>query len=65
MNLRKVATKENISVHGILFLFDELVKHAILPPELAADTLIKLKGVNTRLPLEEVDSRIKKWETIK
>ena len=37
MNLRKVATKENISVHGILFLFDELVKHAILPPELAAD----------------------------
>lgn len=65
MNLRKVATKENILVHGILFLFDELVKHAILPPELAADTLIKLKGVNTRLPLEEVDSRIKKWETIK
>lgn len=63
MNLRKVAVNENISVHGILFLFDELVRHGILPPELAADTLQKLKGINTRLPLDEVDSRIKKWET--
>lgn len=50
---------------GILFLFDELVRHCIIPPELAADTLKKLKGINTRLPLDEVDSRIKKWETIK
>lgn len=63
MNLRKVAIKENISVHGILFLFDELVKHNILPPELAADTLKQLKEVNTRLPLEEVDNRIAKWES--
>ena len=62
MNLRKVAIKENISVHGILFLFDEFVKHAILPPEFAADTLKKLKEINTRLPLDEVNSRINKWE---
>lgn len=62
MNLRKVAIKENISVHGILFLFDEFVKHAILPPEFAADTLKKLKEINTRLPLDEVNSRINKWK---
>lgn len=62
MNLRKVAIKENISVHGILFLFDEFVKHAILPPEFAAGTLKKLKEINTRLPLDEVNSRINKWE---
>ena len=62
MNLRKVAIKENISVHGILFLFDEFVKHAILPPEFAADTLKKLNEINTRLPLDEVNSRINKWE---
>lgn len=65
MNLRKVAVKENISVHGILFLFDELVKHAVLPSELAAETLKKLKGINTRLPLDEVDTRINKWEATK
>ena len=65
MNLRKVAAKENISVHGILFLFDELVKHAVLPSELAAETLKKLKGINTRLPLDEVDTRINKWEGTK
>lgn len=62
MNLRKVAVKENISVHGILFLFDELVRYDILRPEHAADTLKKLKTVNARLPLDEVDSRIKQWE---
>ena len=62
MNLRKVAIKENISVHGILFLFDEFVKHAILPPEFAADTLKKLKEINTRLPLDDVNTRINKWE---
>ena len=62
MNLRKVAVKENISVHGILFVFDELVRHAMLPPGLAADMLKALKKINARLPLDEVDSRLKKWE---
>lgn len=62
MNLRKVAVKENISVHGILFVFDELVRHALLPPELAADILKALKIINARLPFDEVDSRLKKWE---
>lgn len=61
-NLRKVATNESIEVHGILFLFDELVSHSILPPKLASEILRNLKGINTRLPIEEVDSRIKQWE---
>ena len=61
-NLQKVATNESIEVHGILFLFDELVSHSILPPKLASEILKNLKGINTRLPMEEVDSRIKQWE---
>ena len=63
-NLRKVATAEGISVHGILFLFDELVAHAILPPRLAVEIITKLKGINTRLPFDEVDSRIKYWNSM-
>lgn len=63
-NLRKVAISEGISVHGILFLFDELVTHAILPPKLAVEIITKLKGINTWLPFDEVDSRIKKWNSM-
>ncbi len=63
-NLRKVATAEGISVHGILFLFDELVAHAILPPRLAVEIITKLKSINTWLPFDEVDSRIKKWNSM-
>ena len=63
-NLRKIAISEGITVHGILFLFDELVAHKILPTELAAEIITKLKGFNTWLPFDEVDSRIKKWNSM-
>ncbi len=61
-NLRKVAIDKNINVHGILYLFDELISHKILPLKLAIEIITKLKVNNTRLPLEEIDARIKKWE---
>lgn len=61
--LRKVAIAENIIVHGILFLFDELVSHSILTPGPAAETLIELKKINTRLPIEDVNERINMWLT--
>ncbi|MBR5074840.1 MAG: hypothetical protein IKX26_06390 [Bacteroidales bacterium] len=61
--LRKVAIAENIIVHGILFLFDELVSHSILTPGQAAETLIELKRINTRLPIEDVNERINMWLT--
>lgn len=63
-NLRKVASNDNIDVHGILYLFDELVSYFILPPKLAAEILNQLKKINTRLPIYEVDVRIQRWESI-
>ncbi len=62
-NLRKIAISENIPVHGILYLLDELVSNSILPLALAIESLNQLKVVNTRLPLDEVDARIRKWES--
>ena len=62
-NLRKIAISESITVRGILYLFDEFVSNSILPLELAIEILKQLKGINTRLPLDEVDARIKKWES--
>lgn len=62
-NLRKVATSDNIVVHGILYLFDELIMHSILPHQLAVEMLKKLKEINSHLPIDEVDARIRKWES--
>ena len=63
-NLLKIAINENITVHGILYLFDELVSHSILPPKLAVETLKQLRELNTRLPIDEVDARIMNWESM-
>ena len=60
--LRNYAEKEGIEVHGILFVFEALVKHRILPPALAIELLQKLKQLNKRTPVELIDALIKKNE---
>ena len=62
--LRKYAEQQSIEVHGILFLFDELVNHSVLPPEEASMKLQKLLCLNSRLPKTEIISRIEKWESL-
>ncbi|NCC61342.1 MAG: PIN domain-containing protein [Verrucomicrobiae bacterium] len=64
--LNRVATKEGIDVHGLLHVFDLLVEeHQILPPQKAVQCLKSLISSNARLPVEEVESRIKKWQNKK
>ncbi len=64
--LKSVAKKEGISVHGLLYIFDLLVeKHAILPPKKAVPYLESLTSSNARLPIEEVESRIRIWQNKK
>ena len=40
--LRRYAEEQSIEVHGILFIFDELVKHDIISTSMAADRLEEL-----------------------
>lgn len=64
--LNRVATKEGIDVHGLLYVFDLLVEeHQILPPQKAVQCLKSLISSNARLPIKEVESRIKKWQNKK
>ena len=60
--LRTYAEKEGIEVHGILFIFEALVEHSILPPTLAIELLQKFKELNKRTPVELIDVLIKKFE---
>lgn len=60
--LRRYAEDQSIEVHGILFLFDELVKHHVLAPNQAANKLRLLMQLNARLPKTEITDRIERWE---
>ncbi len=60
--LRKQATKQNIEVRGILFIFDQMVSQGIISAPYAAKKLIQLKQLNSRLPKKELDRRISEWD---
>ena len=60
--LRKYAESQNIEVHGILFLFDEMVRCSVLAPGDATVKLDELLNINARLPKFEIAERITRWE---
>lgn len=60
--LRRYAESQSIDVHGVLFLFDELVANGIVLPATAADRLEFLLKLNSRLPHSAVKSRIENGE---
>jgi predicted nucleic acid-binding protein len=59
--LRDIAEQKRIPVHGLLWVFDELVKHHRISHEKAHQELEKLMTVNPRLPREECLNRLKRW----
>ncbi len=59
--LRGISSLDGVEVHGILFVFKQLVAHGILSPLQAVDKLILLYSINPRLPKAEFESLIKLW----
>ena len=59
--LRGAATKTNVDVHGIIYVIDKLVDKLLLTKEIAANKLKELALLNPRLPLSEIDKRVKLW----
>lgn len=62
--LRRYAEEQSIEVHGILFIFDELVSHDIISTSMAADRLEELFAINARLPKTEIRNRINRWKSV-
>ena len=60
--LRRSAEQNNIKVHGILWVFDQLVEHQLISPLKAHDKLDRLSKTNPRLPANECKKRLKKWK---
>ena len=60
--LRRVADQNDIPVHGILWVFDEMVDRGIISKQEARDKLFELMELNPRLPAKECQKRIKAWK---
>ena len=63
--LRRYAEQQSIEVHGILFIFDEFVRHGIVSTTIAAERLEKLFTINARLPKSEIRDRLKRWREVR
>jgi len=56
----KIYSEQNgIKVHGIIWLIDEMHKHGIIDKVEYKEKLTELKGLSTRLPVDEIDRRLK------
>ena len=60
--LRNEVKSNQVEVHGILWIFDELVRIEILDFFQASAKLKILMNLNTRLPKKECQKRLERWE---
>ncbi len=59
--LRKEAEKIGYEVHGILWVFEEMVNNSILKKQLAVQKLEEIMKVNLWLPAKECEKLIEVW----
>ena len=57
--LRNFAKTRSISVKGLFFILDEFISQMIISKEIMVQKLLLLKTINKRLPIQELDKRIK------
>ncbi len=60
--LRRIAESKGIEVHGILWIFEELISQQVLDHQTAIQKLNSLMNLNSRLPVDECRKCIKNWE---
>ncbi|MGY4538769.1 hypothetical protein ACVW0P_003191 [Mucilaginibacter sp. UYNi724] len=60
--LRKHCEKKGLEVHGLIWVFDQIVTLELIPKTMAVEKLEKLMSYNDRLPAEEIFKRLKKWK---
>jgi hypothetical protein len=60
--LRIASVFDGVEVHGVIYVFDRLVELDMISRQVAVEKLQQLYSINPRLPKEEIDKRISKWE---
>ncbi len=59
--MRKMAKEKSVKYHGLFWLLDQLVETSVLSATEACDFVQKLIVVNNRLPVDEIDKRVRDW----
>lgn len=59
--LRNEVKNNSVEVHGILWIFDELLREGIIDYSQAGTKLEALMKINSRLPKKECQLRLDKW----
>lgn len=59
--LRKQAERDNLEVHGALWLLDQLVEHSIVEAHHAADSLRQMLHHGARFPHDAYQVRLATW----
>lgn len=59
--LYELATMNRLSVHGVLWLLDEIVRLRVLVPDQVAYALRKMLEAGARLPQDECRKRLSDW----
>lgn len=64
--LRKFAKTQKVEVHGHLWVFDALLEHNCITPQIAISKLNELNTINSKLNLTEKEckARIEKWKLL-
>jgi len=64
--LRKFAKQKQVDVHGHLWVFDALLEHQCITPDIAITKLYELNTINSKLnlPKKECEARIEKWKQL-
>lgn len=60
-DLRTIAERAGVKVHGMLWVLDQLVEACAISPSQAIEALRTLREYGSRFPRDEVDARINLW----
>ncbi len=60
--LRKFCSGNQLTVRGIIWLFDIFLSKDLISPSVAVDKMNQLLSFNNRLPKEDCMSRLKQWQ---
>lgn len=59
--LRNEAESKGFEVHGVLWVFEQLLEEKLMKPKKATEKLKELMKINTWLPTDECEKRIDIW----
>ena len=59
--LRELALSQGLSVHGVLWILDEMVVHQAVSPSQSAEVLRRMISNGARLPAGECQRRLERW----